>query len=127
MHIDNPEQENNIKIESQKLNLDISKREFEKQQSLYEKGGVTLRELKDSERSYIDSKYNHDNALIQLAKLKIRASFDGIIVDIPYYTQGTRLASGSAFTVPTKHDAASIVTNNTVSRIPIFFFMFCPP
>ena len=40
IYLDNPELENNIKIESQKLNLDISKREFEKQQSLYEKGGV---------------------------------------------------------------------------------------
>lgn len=91
IYLDNPELENNIKIESQKLNLDISKREFEKQKSLYEKGGVTLRELKDSERAFIDAKYNYDNAIIQLAKTKIIAPFDGFIVDLPYYTEGTKV------------------------------------
>jgi RND family efflux transporter MFP subunit len=91
--LENPEYENNIKIESQRLNLDISKREFEKQQSLYEKGGVTLRELKDSERTFIEAKYTYDNAIIQLNKLKISSSFDGVIVDIPYYTQGTKITT----------------------------------
>lgn len=95
VYLDNPEQENSIRIESLTLNLDISKNEFEKQQSLYEKGGVTLRELKNSEISYINAKYNYDNALMQLAKLKVIAPFDGIIVDITYYTEGVKIASGS--------------------------------
>lgn len=89
--LDNPELENNTKIESQKLNLEISKQEFEKQQSLYEKGGVTLRELKNAEKTFMDAEYNYDNAKIQLAKLKITAPFDGIIVDLPYYTPGTKV------------------------------------
>ena len=95
IYLDNPEQENSIRIESQKLNLDISQSEFENQQSLYEKGGVTLRELKNSERTFIDAKYSYDNALIQLEKMKIVAQFDGVIVDLPYYTPGTKVASGS--------------------------------
>ena len=89
----NPEVENNIKIESQKLNLDISKREFEKQQSLYEKGGVTLRELKNSERTYMDAQYNYDNAVIQLNKMNITAPFEGVIVELPYYTPGVKVAT----------------------------------
>lgn len=89
--IENPEYENNIKVKSQKLNLDISKMEFEKSKSLYEKGGVTLLELKNAERSYIDAQYNYDNAQIQMEKLKIRAPFDGIIVDLPYYPDGTKI------------------------------------
>ena len=64
IHIEDKETESNIKIESQTLNLDISKREFEKQQSLYEKGGVTLRELKNAELAFINAKYSLDNALI---------------------------------------------------------------
>lgn len=95
IYLDNPELENNIKIESIKLNLDISKREFEKQQSLYEKGGVTLRELKNAEQAFIDAQYNYDNALLQLAKTKIVAPFNGVIVDLPYYTQGTRVTVGA--------------------------------
>lgn len=86
------EYENGIKIKSQKLNLDISEREYEKQQSLYDKGGVTLRELKDAEVSYVNAKYAYDNALIQLNKLKVQAPFDGIIVDLPYYTPDTKVA-----------------------------------
>lgn len=89
--LDNPEYENNIKIESQKLNLDISEREFEKQKSLYDKGGVTLRELKNSERTYIEADYVYKNALIQLQKMKIKVPFTGVIIDLPYYTPGTKV------------------------------------
>lgn len=93
--LDNPEQENSIRIESQQLNLDIAKSEYEKQQSLYDKGGVTLRELKNAEKSYIDAKYTYENAEMQLAKLKVIAPFDGVIVDLPYYTRGVRISSGT--------------------------------
>ncbi|KAA3612494.1 MAG: efflux RND transporter periplasmic adaptor subunit [Calditrichaeota bacterium] len=92
--IDNPEFENNIAYESKKLNLDISKREYEKQQSLYEKGGVTQRELINAERTFIDSEYAFENAKIQLGKLRIEASFDGIITSLPYYTKGVYISVG---------------------------------
>ena len=95
IYLDNPELENTTKIESQKLNLDISKQEYEKQKSLYEKGGVTYRELKNSEKAAIDAQYNYDNALIQLSKLKITPSFDGVIVDLPYFTPGIKVDAGS--------------------------------
>jgi len=98
IHIDNPEYENNIKIESQKLNLDISKREFEKQQSLYDKGGITIRELKNSEMTYIDADYTYKNSLIQLQKMKVKAPFSGVIVDLPYYTPGTKVTVNQKMT-----------------------------
>ena len=91
IHIDNPEYENNIRIETQKLNLYISKSEFEKQQSLYDKGGVTIRELKNSEMTYMDADYTYKNSLIQLQKMKIKAPFSGVIVDLPYYTPATKV------------------------------------
>ncbi|MCK4966221.1 efflux RND transporter periplasmic adaptor subunit, partial [bacterium] len=95
VYLDNPEQENNIKIESHKLNLGNTQREYEKQKSLYEKGGVTLRDLKNSEISYIDAKYAYENALIQLAKLQIKAPFDGIITGLPYYTEGVKVQANT--------------------------------
>ncbi|MCK4965839.1 efflux transporter periplasmic adaptor subunit, partial [bacterium] len=61
VYLDNPEQEISIKIESHKLNLGNTQREYDKQKSLYEKGGVTLRDLKNSEISYIDAKYAYEN------------------------------------------------------------------
>lgn len=89
------EYENSIKIESEEMNLDITKREFEKQESLYDKGGVTLRELKNSEIDFINAKYSLENAKIQLDKMDVKAPFKGVIVDLPYYTHGTRTSSDS--------------------------------
>jgi len=91
IYLDNPEFENTTGIESKKLNLEISKQEFEKQQSLYEKGGVTFRELKNSEKLYMEAQYAYDNAGIQLSKLKITVPFGGVIVDLPYYTPRTKV------------------------------------
>ena len=95
IYLDNPEQENSIRFDSLKLDLDISNSEYENQKTLYDLGGVTLRELKNAEISYVNSNYNYENALIQLAKMKITASFDGIIADLTYYTEGVKVASGS--------------------------------
>ena len=61
---------------------------------MYEKGGVTLRELKNAEQAFIDAKYNYENAKLQLEKLEVKSPFSGIIVDLPYFTQGTRVSTG---------------------------------
>ena len=82
--LQNEEYMNGLNIESRKLNLDISAQEYEKQQSLYEKGGVTLRELRNSEVSKIDAQYSYESAQIQLAKMQVVAPFSGTIAELPY-------------------------------------------
>lgn len=94
IRLDNPEFENQVTIDSKKLNYEISEREFAKQEKLYEKGGITLRELTDAERMFIDARYSYDNAKLQLAKLQAIAPFDGIIVDLPYYTPNQLIEPG---------------------------------
>lgn len=84
--LDNPEHVNQIAMDSKKLSLESAEREFTKQQSVFEKGGITLSEVKDAEKALIDARYNFDNAEISLAKLEIRAPFEGIIVNLPHYT-----------------------------------------
>jgi len=84
--LDNPEYVNQIAMDSKKLSLESAEREFTKQQSIYEKGGITLKEVRDAEKAMIDARYSFDNAKISLAKLEIRAPFNGIIVDLPHYT-----------------------------------------
>lgn len=91
----NPEYELSIRIDAKKLDLESAKSEYEKQQSLYEKGGVTLRELKTSELSYLNTKYDFENAQIQLEKLKVAAPFDGVIVDLPYFTPNVKVPSAT--------------------------------
>lgn len=93
--LEDKEYENNIKIKSQELNLQISQQGFEKQQSLYKKGGVTLSDVKKAEIESINAKYSYEDALFRLAKLKIRAPFSGTITNLNYYTQNTKVDAGS--------------------------------
>jgi len=95
IRLEDKEYENNIKINAQKLSLEISKQVYEKQQSLYEKGGVTLSELKNAEIEYINSEYNYNDALIRLEKMHIKAPFSGVLVDLPYYTPQTKVEANS--------------------------------
>lgn len=95
VRFENDEYVNNLSMEAVKLNLEISEQEYEKQKSLYEKGGVTLRELRNSEVSKTNAQYSYENAEIQLAKMNVTAPFTGIIVELPHYTRGTRVQSGS--------------------------------
>lgn len=91
----NPEFENTVSIDSKKLHFTISEREFEKQQALFGKGGITRRELTDAERLFIDSRYAYENAGLQLDKLSIEAPFDGVLVDLVHYNPEQLLEAGA--------------------------------
>ena len=95
IRLEDKEYENSVAIESAKLNLEISEDEYNKQKSLYEKGGVTLYELRNSEVSKTTAQYNFENAQLQLAKMSVVAPFSGVIVDFPYFTEGTLVPSGT--------------------------------
>jgi len=93
--LENKEFENSLKINSLKLRLDISKQTLDKQKSLYEKGGVTLNELKNAEIDYVNAKYSYDDAQISLQKMRIVAPFSGVIVDLPYHTPGIKIEASA--------------------------------
>jgi membrane fusion protein, multidrug efflux system len=85
-----------VKLETTQLNLELSESELKKQESLYEKGGVTLKELKTASIEYENAKNNLENAKLQMEKTKIIAPFNGVIVDLTYHTQGTQIESGAS-------------------------------
>lgn len=89
--LEDKEYESNLKINSLKLNLETSKQVYEKQQSLYEKGGVTLSELKNAEINFINANYSYEDALFRLQKMHIKAPFNGVIVDLPYFTPKVKI------------------------------------
>ncbi len=93
--LEDKEFENNAQITSKKLNLEVSKNNFDKQKSLFDKGGVTLRELKNAEIEYINAKYSYENAAIQLSKTLIKSPFDGSIVELPHHTRGVKVEQGA--------------------------------
>jgi len=85
---------NSVKLETTRLNLELSESELRKQESLYEKGGVTLKELKTAGINYENAKTNLETAVLQLEKTRITAPISGVIVDLPYYTQATQVETG---------------------------------
>ncbi|GET29233.1 efflux RND transporter periplasmic adaptor subunit [Prolixibacter sp. SD074] len=105
--LEDEEYKNGVSLETKKLNYEIAKLEYEKQQSLYEKGGVTLREVKNSEVSLSQAKQDYENAQLQLAKMNVKAPVSGILVTLPNFTNGTRVASGTA--------VATIMDYNTLN------------
>jgi RND family efflux transporter MFP subunit len=91
IRIDDKEFENNLQIDGKKLNLELADNNYKKQQSLYDKGGVTQTELKNSSIQYVNARYAYENAEIQLTKMTVKVPFDGVIVELPYHTDGVRI------------------------------------
>jgi RND family efflux transporter MFP subunit len=86
---------NGVKLEVHELNLELAQSDLEKQESLYEKGGVTLNDLKNAGTNYVNAKYSVENARIQIAKMSIVSPFNGVITSLPFYTQGARIDNGT--------------------------------
>ena len=98
-------------LNSKKLNLEISEQEYGKQKSLYEKGGVTLLEMRNSEVSKINAQDAYEQAEIQLAKMSIVAPFSGVIVNLPYYTEGVRVATNQTMVELMSYDKMYVEIN----------------
>lgn len=122
IRLEDKEYENNIAIEADKLSLEISEQEYEKQKSLYEKGGVTLYELRNSEVAKTNAQYSYEGAQIALEKMNVRAPFAGVIVELPYYTKGTRIPSGSQMVNLMSYDKMYMDINlpeKTISEVKV--------
>ncbi len=95
IRLEDREYENNIALDAKVLDLKIKEQNFTKQTSLHKKGGVTLLDLRNSEVALINARYSHESAILKLKKMEIVAPFNGVIIDIPYYTNGNNVVSGS--------------------------------
>ncbi len=93
--LEDEEYVNSLRVKSKNVDLEISKLEYEKQQSLYEKGGATLRDLKNAEITLLNTEYDIESNRINLKKMALTAPFTGVIADLPYFTQGTRVATNT--------------------------------
>ena len=91
IRLDDKEYENGIAIDAKKLSLEISEQEQVKQKALYEKGGVTLSEMRNTEVRVTNAKYDYETGLLNLEKMNVKAPFDGVIVDLPHYTPNVQV------------------------------------
>lgn len=94
--LENPEYINQIAFDSKKLQHESAQREYTKQQGVYEKGGITVKDLADAQKAFVDSTYSFENAGLALKKLEVVAPFDGIIVDLPHFTDGQWIETNAA-------------------------------
>lgn len=90
----NEEYVNGIQYDSKKLGLEIAANEWDAQKRLFEKGGVTKKEVNNSLNSYINAKYSLETAQINLDKLEVKAPFNSVIVSLPYFTKGNKIPTG---------------------------------
>ena len=93
--LEDQEYVNSVKMETNQLNMELMESELRKQESLYEKGGVTQKELKTAGINYENARTTVVTSRLQLEKTRITAPIDGVIVDLPYHTQGTQIESGA--------------------------------
>jgi len=94
VRLEDQEYVNSVRMETNQLNMELMESELRKQESLYEKGGVTLKELKTAGINYENAKTEVTTSKLQLEKTKIVATIDGVIVDLPYHTSGTQIETG---------------------------------
>jgi len=94
IHLEDKEYENSIAIDAKELNLEIALQEQNKQKALYEKGGVTLLEMRNTEVKVTNARLEVENARLNLEKRDIRAPFDGVIVNLPHYTENVKVEMG---------------------------------
>jgi len=93
--LDNPEYVNQIAYDSKKLAYESAQREYTTQQGVFAKGGITLKDLADAQKAFVDAKYAFDNADIDLKKLAVVAPVDGVVVDLPHFTDGQMIDAGT--------------------------------
>ncbi|MBO4724154.1 MAG: HlyD family efflux transporter periplasmic adaptor subunit, partial [Bacteroidaceae bacterium] len=96
VRIEDKSYENGISIETKRLNLELAEQEQVKTKSLYDKGGATLTEVKNSEVKIMNSRLDYENAEMNLEKMNIRAPFDGVIVNLPHFSEEARVTSGTS-------------------------------
>lgn len=92
--LEDQEYVNSVRMETNQLNMELMESELRKQESLYEKGGVTQKELKTAGINYENARTTVVTSKLQLEKTRITAPIDGVIVDLPYHTRGTQIETG---------------------------------
>ncbi len=53
-----------------------------------------MSEMRNTEVKVTNARYDYENAQLNLEKMKVKAPFDGVIVDLPHYTTDIRVEQG---------------------------------
>ena len=53
-----------------------------------------MSEMRNTEVKVTNARYDYENAKLNLEKMKVKAPFDGVIVDLPHYTADIKGGAG---------------------------------
>ena len=95
IRLEDKEYETNLRLDSRKLALTNAEQELQKQKELLELGGATATQIRNTEVTITNAKYDLEVANINLAKMNVIAPFDGVIVSLPHYTSNTRVTQNN--------------------------------
>jgi len=93
IRLEDQEYENNIRIDSRKQQLEIAEQEQVKQKELLPLGGATQMQIRSSELTIANARYDLENATLNLQKMNVIAPFDGVIVALPHYSTDVKVAN----------------------------------
>lgn len=122
MEIKDEEYVNSISLESKRMNLELAEKTLVKQKSVFEKGGVTEREVQDAELQVTSAKNDLENAQIRLKKMKMDIPISGVLVEFPHYTPNSTIEQGAPLGKIMDYSKMYIDINlpeNTMSEIKI--------
>ncbi|MDR2413685.1 MAG: efflux RND transporter periplasmic adaptor subunit [Odoribacteraceae bacterium] len=94
VQLENQMEVNNISIETKKMDVTITEREWKGQEQLLVLGGVTEKEVLSAEKSYLSAKTALESAQDEIEKFNVKAPFKGTITKLPYFTPDIEVASG---------------------------------
>lgn len=94
IRLENQEHVNSISMETKTMQVDIAEKEWKGNQILLDKGGVTEKDVLNSESNYLSAKLSLEDAKIKMDQLTIKAPFKGVIVKLPYFTPNVLVNSG---------------------------------
>lgn len=122
MEVKDKEYVNAISLESKKMNLELAEKTYQKQKSVFEKGGVTERELQNAELQVTTARNDLENAEIRLEKMKMNIPISGVIVEFPHYTPNSIIQQGAPLGKIMNYSKMYIDVNlpeNTMNEIKI--------
>ena len=120
--LENRELVNNARVELKLITMETAEREYEKQKSLYEKGGVTLKEVQLADQNRVNSKYNYEASLIMMDKLNVKTPISGMLVRLEKITEGDYVSAGRVVGKIMDYDNVYVevnVSNTDIARIKI--------
>ena len=122
MEIVDREYVNAISLESKIMNLELAEKTLVKQKSVFEKGGVTEREVQNAELQVATAKNDLENANLRLEKMKMDIPISGVIVEFPHYTANSTIQQGAPLGKIMDYSRMYIDVNlpeNTMSEIKV--------